>query len=297
MSPFIDQMRGRFGVAPICRVLGASERSFYAARARPVCHRMLTDATHLVQIRRVHEANYSAYGARRVYKQLRREGYEVAKCTVERLMRQHGIKGVMRGKPHFTTHPDQGADRASDLVARQFVAWRPDELWVSDITYGKTAQGFVYVCFIEDVFSRRIVGWQTSDHLRAEFVTDALEMALWSRSVQPGQLVAHSDRGSQYTSFAYTDRLHEAGIAPSVGSVGDAFDNAMAESLNGSYKWELVKQRRWKTRSELELATVEWINWYNHTRLHGEIGDVPPAEYEATWHAENEVLMLTGPEQ
>lgn len=297
MSPFIDEMRSRFGVAPICRVLGASERSFYASKVRPLCHRSLTDAEHLLQIRRVHEANYRAYGARRVYKALRREGYEVAKCTVERLMRAHSIKGVIRGKPHFTTHPDEGAERASDLVERRFTASRPDELWVSDITYGKTAQGFVYVCFIEDVFSRRIVGWQSSDHLRTEFVMDALEMALWSRDVQPGSLVAHSDRGSQYTSFAFTERLHEAGIAPSVGSVGDAFDNAMAESLNGSFKWELVKQRRWKTRSELELATVEWINWYNHTRLHGEIGDVPPAEYEAAWHAEKEVPMLTGPER
>ena len=284
MSPFIDEMRSRFGVAPICRVLGCSERSFYAAKTRPISHRTRTDAEHLIK-------------TRRVYKQLKREGYEVAKCTVERLMRSSGIKGVIRGKPHFTTHPDHSADRPADLVERRFTASRPDELWVSDITYGKTAQGFVYVCFIEDVFSRRIVGWQTSDHLRAEFVTDALEMALWSREVQPGQLTAHSDRGAQYTSFAYTDRLNEAGIAPSVGSVGDAFDNAMAESLNGSYKWELVKQRRWKTRSELELATVEWINWYNHTRLHGEIGDIPPAEFEDVWHRSNGVPILTGPEK
>ncbi len=297
MSPFIDQMRERFGVAPICRVLGASERSFYAARSRPGPHRTLTDAEHLVQIRRVHADNYKAYGARRIYKQLRREGYEVAKCTVERLMRRHGIKGVIRGKPHFTTHPDAAADRAADLVQREFTATRPDELWVSDITYGKTAQGFVYVCFIEDVFSRMIVGWQLSENLRAEFVTDALEMALWRRSVQPGSLVAHSDRGSQFTSFAYTDRLHEAGIAPSVGSKGDAFDNAMAESLNGTYKWELVKQRRWKTRSELELATVEWISWYNHARLHGEIGDIPPAEYEAEWRAKTGEPMLTEPKR
>lgn len=197
MSPFIDQMRGRFGVAPICRVLGSSERSFYAAKTRPLCHRVLTDAEHLIQIRRVHGANYSAYGARRVYKALRRESYKVAKCTVERLMREHGIRGVVRGKPHFTTHPDEGAQRAADLVERGFVASGPNELWVSDITYAKTAQGFIYVCFIEDVFSRRIVGWQLSDHLRAEFVLDALEMALWSREVQAGSLVAHSDRGSQ----------------------------------------------------------------------------------------------------
>ncbi len=197
MSPFIDQMRERFGVAPICRVLGASERSFYARRSRPRPHRTLTDGEHLVQIRRVHGENYKAYGARRIYKQLRREGYEVAKCTVERLMRSHGIKGVIRGKPHFTTHPDAGADRAADLVQREFSASRPDELWVSDITYGKTAQGFLYVCFIEDVFSRMIVGWQLSDNLRAEFVTDALEMALWKRAVGAGSLVAHSDRGSQ----------------------------------------------------------------------------------------------------
>ena len=297
MSPFIDEMRERFGVAPICRVLGASERSFYAAKSRPLAHRHLTDAEHLVQIRRVHSENYKAYGARRVYKQLKRVDYHVAKCTVERLMRKHGIKGVIRGKPHFTTHPDDQADRAADLVERAFVAQRPDELWVSDITYGRTAQGFLYVCFVEDVFSRRIVGWQTSENLRAEFVLDAMEMALWSRDVNAGELVAHSDRGSQYTSFAYTDRLHEAGIAPSVGSVGDAYDNAMAESLNGSYKWELVRQRRWKTRSELELATVEWINWYNHTRLHGEIGDVPPAEFEAEWRSKTGGPMLIKPKR
>ena len=288
-------MRERFGVAPICRVLGASERSFYAARSRPRAHRFLTDACHLVQIRRVHSENYKAYGARRIYKQLRREGYTVARCTVERLMRRDGIHGVIRGKPHFTTHPDEEASRPADLVRREFTATRPDELWVSDITYGKTAQGFVYVCFIEDVFSRMIVGWQLSDNLRAEFVMDALEMALWRRAVEAGSLVAHSDRGSQYPSFAYTDRLHEAGIAPSVGSVGDAFDNAMAESLNGSYKWELVKGRRWITRSELELATVEWISWYNDARLHGEIGDVPPSEYEAAWRAMSEAPMLTEP--
>lgn len=295
MSPFIDEHRERFGVAPICRVLGASERSYHAARSRPVCHRALTDAEHLVQIKRVWNANYKAYGGRRVYKQLRRESYEVAKCTVERLMRKNGIKGVIRGKRHFTTHPDEGADRAADLVERRFVATRPNELWVSDITYGKTAQGFLYVCFIEDVFSRRIVGWQMAEHLRAELVLDALDMGLWSRNVEPGALVAHSDRGSQYTSFAYTQRLHEAGIAPSVGSVGDAFDNAMAESLNGSYKWELEKSQRWSSRTQLELATVEWINWYNEVRLHGEIGDVPPAEYEAEWRSKNEEPMLTGP--
>ncbi len=219
----------------------------------------------------------------------------MARCTIERLMREEGIRGVIRGKPHFTTHQDDAASRAADLVNREFTASRPNELWVSDITYAKTAQGFLYVCFIEDVYSRMIVGWQLSENLRAEFVTDALEMALWRREVEPGQLVAHSDRGSQYTSFAFTDRLAEAGIAPSVGSKGDAFDNAMAESLNGTYKWELVKQRRWKTRSELEIATVEWINWYNHTRLHGEIGDVSPAEFEAEWRARVGEPMLTGP--
>lgn len=296
MSPFIDRERTSFGVAPICRVLEVPERSYYAAKRRPLSHRALTDASHLVAIRRCHEENYKAYGAKRIHKQLKREGHEVAKCTVERLMRTHGIKGVIRGKPHFTTHPDEGAARPADLVCRHFKAHRPNELWVSDITYGKTAQGFCYVCFIEDVFSRMIVGWQISENLRAELVTDALEMALWSREVAPGELTAHSDRGSQ-TGFAYTDRLHEAGIAPSVGSKGDAFDNAMAESLNGSYKWELVKQRRWKTRSELELASVEWISWYNHTRLHGEIGDVPPAEFEAEWRARTGGLMLPEPKK
>ena len=297
MNLFIDQNREVFGVAPITRVLGSSERTYYAAKTRPVSHRHLTDAAHLIEIRRVWTKNYKAYGARRVYKQLRREGHQVAKCTVERIMRKEGIKGVIRGKPHFTTYPDEAADRPADLVEREFTASRPNELWVTDITYGKTAQGFLYVCFILDVLSRRIVGWQLSDSLRTEFVLDALDMALWSREVEPDSLVAHSDRGSQYTSFAYTQRLHESEIAPSVGSVGDAYDNAMAESLNGSYKWELVHQRRWKTRSELELATVEWINWYNHTRLHGEIGDIPPAEFEAEWRIKNREPMLTEPKQ
>src|SRR5207245_1904348 len=184
VSPFIDEERSSFGVAPICRVLGVPERSYYAARSRPVCHRALTDAEHLVRIRRCHEQNYKAYGSRRIHKQLKREGYKVAKCTVERLMNEHHIKGVIRGKPHFTTHPAEGATRAADLVERQFHAARPDELWVSDITYGKTAQGFLYACFIEDVLSRMIVGWHVSDNLRAELVTDALEVPLWRRIVE-----------------------------------------------------------------------------------------------------------------
>lgn len=197
MSPFIERERASFGVAPICRVLGASERSYYDAKARPPSRRSLTDQEHLVQIRRVWETNYHSYGAKRVYKALRKEGYKVARCTIERLMREEGIKGVIMGKPHFTTHPDEGASRPADLVNREFRASRPNELWVSDITYAKTAQGFLYVCFIEDVFSRQIVGWQLSENLKAEFVTDALEMAIWRREVEPGSLVAHSDRGSQ----------------------------------------------------------------------------------------------------
>ncbi len=204
-----------------------------------------------------------------------------------------GIHGVVRGKPHFTTVADDKAARPADLVERRFVASRPNQLWVTDVTYARTWEGFVYVSFILDVFSRMIVGWQLADHLRTDLVLDALEMAIWRRDLTAGDLVHHSDRGCQYTSFRYTQRLADAGIAASVGSVADAYDNAMAESLNGTYKHELVKPNRWSTRAELELATVEWINWYNQTRLHGEIGYVPPAEFETDWYVRHPVPELT----
>ena len=272
----------------MCRVIGFSERTYYAAKARPPSARALSDEAAKVEIRRVFDANYQCYGARRIYKQLRREGHQIARCTVERLMPCLGIRGVQRGKKQWTTTPDKTAPRAPDLVDRQFVASRPNQLWLADITYASTWDGWLYVAFILDVFSRSIVGWQIANHLRTDLVLDALEMALWRRDLTLGHLVHHSDAGSQYVSFRYTDRLAEAGISASIGSVGDSYDNAMAEALNGSFKAELVKLHGpWRTRQQLEIAVIEWIDWYNASRLHSEIGDIPPAEYELDWYLQN----------
>lgn len=293
MRPFVDEHRGRFGVAPICRAMEVSERSYFAAKVRSPSDRAVRDIVHTAEIRAVWEANYRVYGAERVWRALERADYRIARCTVERLMAADGIHGVVRGKRVFTTIADVGASRPADLVERRFVATRPNQLWVTDVTYAKTWEGFVYVSFILDVFSRMIVGWQLADHLRTDLVLDALEMAIWRRDLTAGDLIHHSDRGCQYTSFRYTQRLADAGIAASVGTVADAYDNAMAEALNGTYKHELVKPTQWHTQIDLELATVEWIGWYNGTRLHGEIGHVPPAEFEATWYLHHPTLVLT----
>jgi putative transposase len=292
---FIDAHRERWPVAVMCQALMFSERTYHGAKSRPACARRVSDARHVVEIRRVWDANYRCYGPRWVYKQLRREGYPVARCTVERLMADIGIRGVQRGKKRWTTIADDTAARPSDLVERQFVAERPNRLWVADITYASTWGGWLYVAFILDVHSRMIVGWQLADHLRTDLVLDALEMAIWRRDVTVGSLVHHSDRGCQYTSFRYSDRLAEAGISASVGSKGDSYDNAMAEALNGTYKTELVKLHGpWRTRAALELATIEWIDWYNERRLHGEIGDIPPAEHEANWYRQNTPALTAG---
>lgn len=233
-------------------------------------------------------ANYQVYGARRIYKQLAREGYDVARCTIVRLMADMGIRGVQRGKKRFTTVVDETAVRPADLVKRRFVADRPNQLWLADITYCSTWQGWLYVSFIMDVYSRMIVGWQLADHLRTDLVLDALEMAIWRRDVTCGDVVHHSDRGCQYTSFRYSDRLAEAGIAASVGSRGDSYDNAMQESLNGTFKAELVHLHGpWRTRTQLEAAIISWVDWYNQTRLHGEIGDIPPAEHQTAWYRQH----------
>jgi putative transposase len=288
MVSFVDAHRHAWPVAVMCRTIGLAERTYHGAKTRPRSKRSVSDESHTVEIRRVWESNYRCYGARRVYKQLRREGYVIARCTVTRLMADIGIRGVQRGKKRFTTISDPAAARPADLVERQFVADRPNELWLADITYASTWDGWLYVAFILDVHSRMIVGWQLADHLRTDLVLDALEMALWRRDLTVGTLVHHSDRGCQYTSFRYSDRLAQADIAASVGSRGDSYDNAMAEALNGTYKSELVKLHGpWRTRSQLELATIEWIDWYNATRLHGEIGDIPPAEHEANWYRHN----------
>ena len=291
---FIDTHRDRWPVAVICRVLDFSERSYHAAKRRPPSKRSILDQGYRVAIRRVWENNYRCYGARRVWRQLGREGYQIARCTVERLMADMGIHGVQRGQKRYTTVADAAAPRPPDLVDRQFVAGRPNQLWLADITYASTWEGWLYVAFVLDVYSRAIVGWQIATHLRTDLVLDALEMAIWRRD-HTGQLVHHSDAGSQYTSIRYSDRLTEAGIAASIGSVGDSYDNAMAEALNGTFKAELVYLHGpWRTRAQLEFAIIEWVHWYNTARLHGEIGDIPPAEHETNWYLQHTPVLTAG---
>jgi putative transposase len=236
-------------------------------------------------IERVWRENWSVYGADKVWRQLHREGMTVARCTVERLMRQHGLRGVMRGKVVRTTISDSKAPCPRDKVNRQFKADRPNQLWVSDFTYVSTWQGWLYVAFVIDVFARRIVGWRVSTSMRTDFVLDALEQALYARQPERDSLVHHSDRGSQYVSIRYSERLAEAGVEPSVGSKGDSYDNALAETINGLYKAELIHRRApWKTREAVELATLEWVSWFNHQRLLEPIGYIPPAEAEANYY-------------
>jgi putative transposase len=292
-SAFLDAHRHRWPVAVMCRVLDLAERSYYAAKKRPPSARATSDTGHQAAVRRVWEANYRVYGARRVWRALAREGHVVARCTVERLMAELGLAGVQRGRKPRTTVTDSNAPRPPDLVDRQFHATRPNELWVADITYVSTWEGWLYVAFVLDVHSRVIIGWQIANHLRTDLVLDALEMAIWRRDTTVGGLVHHSDAGCQYTSFRYSDQLAGAGIAASIGSVGDSYDNAMAEALNGTYKAELIRrQGPWRTRSKAEFATIEWIDWYNTTRLHTEIGDIPPTEHEATWHHNNTPAIM-----
>jgi len=237
-------------------------------------------------IERVWQANMQVYGAEKVWKQMNREDIVVARCTVERLMRRLGLAGVRRGKTVRTTTPDTSAPCPLDRVNRQFNAERPNQLWVSDFTYVSTWQGWLYVAFVIDVFARRIVGWRLSTTMTTDFVLDALEQALYDRQPEPrNTLIHHSDRGSQYVSFRYSERLAEAGIAPSVGSRGDSYDNALAETINGLYKAELIHRRGpWKTRESVELATLQWVSWFNHQRLMGPLGHIPPAEAEANYH-------------
>ena len=243
------------------------------------------DALLIPEIERVWHGNLQAYGADKVWKQLGREGMTVARCTVERLMRRQGLRGVVRGKGVRTTISDRKASCPLDRVNRQFKADRPNQLWVSDFTYVSTWQGWLYVAFVIDVFARRIVGWRVSSSMRTDFVLDALEQALYARQPERDQsLIHHSDRGSQYVSIRYSERLAEAGIEPSVGSKGDSYDNALAETINGLYKAELIHRRApWKTKEAVELATLEWVAWFNHHRLLGPIGCIPPAEAEANY--------------
>jgi putative transposase len=281
MNRFIDAHRERFGVEPICRELQVAPSTYYAARHRPASARRVRDEALKVKLRQLHSGQCDVYGARKAWRQLRREGIPAARCTVERLMRELGLRGTVRGKPHRTTIPDETAPRPADLVARHFQADRPDRLWVADLTYVRTWSGFVYVAFIIDAYSRAIVGWQASRSLRTDLVLDALEMALWARKGPFDGLIHHSDRGSQYLAIRYTERLAEVGAVTSVGSRGDSYDNALAETVNGLYKTELVRHRGpWRGLDDLELATLTWIDWYNHERLFSTIGYVPPAEFE-----------------
>ena len=251
------------------------------------------------RIHEVYTSNYRVYGARKIWRELNRQGHPVARCTIERLMRELGITGAVRGKKVITTITDPAAERAPDLLDRNFVASAPNRCWVADFTHVAAWSGVVYVAFVVDTFSRRIVGWSASTSKETQLVLDALEMALWQRDREdrrhtPGQLIHHSDAGSQYTSFRLAEHLDAAGIAASIGSVGDAYDNALMESTIGLYKTELIKpQRPWKSLSQVELATAEWVDWYNHRRLHGEIGHVPPVEYETNHYMESTKPQVT----
>jgi putative transposase len=291
LKDFIDQYRDTFGVEPICKVLQIAPSAYWrhaALRREPHrrCARAHRDEALQPEIQRVWQANMQVYGVEKVWRQLAREGTVVARCTVQRLMRRLGLRGVMRGKVVRTTIGDAKAPCPLDLVNRQFRAERPNQLWVSDFTYVSTWQGWLYVAFVIDVFARRIVGWRVSSSMQTDFVLDALEQALYARQPErDGTLVCHSDRGSQYVSIRYTERLAEAGIEPSVGSKGDSYDNALAETINGLYKAELIHRRApWKTKEAVEFATLKWVSWFNEQRLLAPIGYIPPAEAEANYY-------------
>ena len=282
---YIDAHRVRFGVEPICRALQFAPSTYWSAKRRPPSARSVRDEELKVEIARVHAENFGVYGAPKVWAQLNREGHRVARCTVERLMRDLGLRGVMRGKPRRTTVADTAAERPRDLVERRFSAPAPNRLWVADLTYVRTWSGFVYVAFVTDAYSRRIVGWQASRSLRSDLAINALEQAVWERNRTGASLhglIHHSDRGGQYLSIRYTERLAANDIVASVGSRGDSYDNALAEATIGLYKTELVRHRGpWRGLDDLELATLEWVDWFNRRRIHHHnAGRVPPAEAE-----------------
>ena len=300
MVSFIDEHRQTYGVEPICSELPIAPSSYYEQRSRQrdpglLPLRTKREAILRDEIRRVWEANFRVYGARKVWRQLKREGIQVARCTVERLMRKMGLEGAVRGWKVKTTVPDVSADRPADLVNRNFKANRPNELWVADLTYVATWRGFVYVAFVIDVFARTIVGWRASGSLKTDLVLDALEQALYARP-DTDRLIHHSDCGSQYLSIRYTERLAEAGIEPSVGSVGDSYDNALAESVIGLYKTEIVRRRGpWRHLEAVELATLEWVDWFNNRRLLEPIGNIPPVEFEEAYYRTQEApTMVVG---
>jgi putative transposase len=282
VSAFIDEKRDAFGVGPICRTLGVSASAYYQRRTGRRSARQVEDERLLERIERLHQANYFAYGYRRMWKALGRAGFQVGRDRVKRLMREHGIQGAKRrGKPWRTTTPDPAARRPPDLVERNFSATRPNALWVADFCHLRCWEGAMFFSFVIDAFSRKVVGWQLASHMRTDLVLDALRMALTRRP--PGadlELVHHSDAGSQYTSYAFTQVLDDHRVLASIGSVGDAFDNALAESFVDSFKTELIADRVWRSRTQLELAVVEYIGWFNDSRLHQALADRPPSEFE-----------------
>jgi putative transposase len=295
MIAYIDQHRDRYGVEPICRVLPIAPSTYHAAKRRPLSARRRRDQQLKAEIARVHAEHFGVYGARKVWRQLHREGITVARCTVERLMGELELEGVRRGKPRRTTTADAAPARPADLVERNFSAARPNQLWVADLTYVATWSGFVYVAMVIDAFSRFLVGWQAARSLRTDLALDALEMAIWRRQAQLEGLVHHSDRGSQYLAIRYTERLAEAGAVVSVGSRGDSYDNALAETIIGLYKTELIRRRGpWRGLDEVEYATLEWVDWFNHRRLLAPIGHVPPAEFEAAYHQREDPSRTDG---
>lgn len=292
MIEFIDTHRDRFGVEPICRTLQFAPSTYWSHKRRPVCARRVRDEQLRGEIQRVFNDNFSVYGAPKIWAQLNREGIRVARCTVERLMRDLGIQGAVRGKAKRTTMTDDTMPRPADLVERDFTAPGPNRLWVADLTYVRTWSGFIYVAFITDVYSRRIVGWQASRSLKTDLALNALEQAVWERTRNGADLdglIHHSDRGTQYVSIRYTERLTQHGVLTSVGSRGDSYDNALAETIIGLYKTELVRNKGpWRGLDDLELATLEWVDWYNHQRIHHELGRIPPADYEHNHHRQNQ---------
>jgi len=289
MASFIETHKGEYGVEPICTQLPIAPSTYYEQKLRlkdpsRMPPRVRRDGELSVEIRRVHGESFQLYGARKVWRQLNREEIPVARCTVERLMRDMGLQGVVRGLSCRTTVSEEASDRPADLVNRKFNAARPNQLWVADFTYVATWAGFVYAAFVIDVFSRRIVGWRVARTMRTALVLDALEQALWSRQDTEG-LVHHSDRGSQYLSIRYSERLAEAGVEPSVGSQGDSYDNALAETIIGLYKTEVIRHRGpWRNIDTVEYATLEWVDWFNHRRLLEPIGNIPPAELEMAYY-------------
>ena len=300
MVSFIDEHRAQCGVESICSQLPIAPSVYYEHKAREADPerlplRIRRDVAMSGEIQRVYQENFQVYGARKVWLQMGREEIDIARCTVERLMRSLGLKGVHRGQQCRTTIPDTRADRPLDLVQRQFKAARPNELWVADFTFVATWAGFVYVAFVIDVFARRVIGWRVARSMKTDLVLDALEQALWARSEVAG-VIHHSDRGSQYLSIRYSERMTAAGVEPSVGTTGDSYDNALAETIIGLYKTEVIYHRGpWRNIDAVEYATLEWVDWFNNRRLLEPIGNIPPAEFEmAYYRLQEESVMVAG---